>query len=81
MSPANTRKSTHVSLRLQVLSIFGQLCRALKHVHDRDILHRDIKAQNVFLASYTGHAAGLGPGTVVVKLGDFGVAKVLAAPL
>lgn len=39
---------------------------ALKHVHDRKILHRDLKAQNIFLTK-----------TGVVKLGDFGIAYPL----
>ena len=39
---------------------------ALKHVHDRKILHRDIKTQNIFLTS-KGE----------VKLGDFGISRVL----
>lgn len=51
-----------------VLHIFVQLCLALKHVHDRKILHRDIKAQNVFLMQ-----------NGIVKLGDFGIAKVLTS--
>ena len=50
----------------QILDWFVQLCLALKHVHDRKILHRDLKSQNVFLT-----ANGM------VKLGDFGIAKVL----
>jgi NIMA (never in mitosis gene a)-related kinase len=28
---------------------FVQLSLALKHVHDRKILHRDLKSQNIFL--------------------------------
>jgi len=39
---------------------------ALKHIHDRKILHRDIKAPNVLITS-----------TGLIKLGDFGVAKCL----
>ena len=30
---------------LQVLDYFVQICLALKHVHDRKILHRDLKSQ------------------------------------
>lgn len=52
----------------EVMRIFVQICLALKHVHDRNILHRDLKSQNIFLTS-----------TGVVKLGDFGIAKVLEA--
>ncbi|CAF3325181.1 unnamed protein product [Rotaria sp. Silwood1] len=50
----------------QILDWFVQITLALKHVHDRKVLHRDIKSQNVFLTS-DGAA----------KLGDFGISKVL----
>lgn len=49
-----------------ILDWLCQMCLAIKHIHDRKILHRDIKAQNVFVMK---------DGTV--KLGDFGIAKVL----
>ena len=49
-----------------ILDWFTQMCLALKHVHDRKIIHRDIKAQNVFLMS---------DGTI--RFGDFGVARIL----
>ncbi|KAF0701215.1 Aste57867_8289 [Aphanomyces stellatus] len=51
----------------QVLDLLVQICLALKHVHDRKILHRDIKPENIFLMQ-----------SRIVKLGDFGVAKVLS---
>ena len=51
-----------------VLSLFVQICLAIKHLHDRKVLHRDLKTQNVFLTS-----------NAMVKLGDFGIAKVLNA--
>ncbi|XP_071787553.1 serine/threonine-protein kinase Nek1-like isoform X2 [Asterias amurensis] len=50
----------------QVLDWFVQICLAIKHVHDRKILHRDIKSQNIFLTRKG-----------IVKLGDFGIARVL----
>jgi NIMA (never in mitosis gene a)-related kinase len=52
----------------QIIDWFVQICLAIKHVHDRKILHRDLKSQNIFLTK-TGR----------VKLGDFGIAKVLNA--
>ncbi|XP_041054601.1 serine/threonine-protein kinase Nek5-like [Carcharodon carcharias] len=51
----------------QVLDWFVQICLGLKHIHDRKILHRDIKTQNIFLC----HKG------VTVKLGDFGIARML----
>ncbi|KAI9668880.1 MAG: Cell cycle serine/threonine-protein kinase cdc5/MSD2 [Alyxoria varia] len=43
-----------------------QLCGAVKYLHTRDIVHRDIKAGNVFLDEQMN-----------VKLGDFGLAAIM----
>jgi NIMA (never in mitosis gene a)-related kinase len=53
-----------------VLEWFTQICLGLKHIHDRKILHRDLKGQNIFLTSKG-----------MVKIGDFGIAKVLASTM
>ncbi|XP_026237636.2 serine/threonine-protein kinase Nek5 isoform X2 [Urocitellus parryii] len=51
----------------QILGWFVQISLGLKHIHDRKILHRDIKSQNIFLSK----------NGMVAKLGDFGIARVL----
>ena len=50
----------------QILNWFVQLALAIKHLHDRKCLHRDIKAENIFLTSDNR-----------IKLGDFGISKLL----
>ncbi|XP_056011940.1 serine/threonine-protein kinase Nek1-like isoform X3 [Ostrea edulis] len=52
----------------QVMDWFVQICLAVKHIHDRKILHRDIKSQNIFLSADGS-----------LRLGDFGIAKVLGS--
>jgi serine/threonine-protein kinase len=51
----------------QLVPIVTQLCKALQAAHDRKVVHRDVKPENVFL-SHEG-------GETFVKLLDFGVAK------
>jgi serine/threonine-protein kinase len=55
----------------EVLELAIQVCPALKHAHDHGIIHRDLKPSNLLLRR-----------DGVVKLLDFGVAKVFAnAPI
>lgn len=47
-----------------ILSFFIQICLGVHFLHERRILHRDIKSLNIFLK-----------GANQIKLGDFGLAK------
>lgn len=51
----------------EILEMFVQIWIAIKYAHDMKVMHRDIKAQNIFLTKKG-----------IVKLGDFGIAKVLS---
>jgi len=57
----------------EVRFLFEQLCHALGAAHDKGVVHRDLKPANIFLA--TSRVVGL---SWMVKVLDFGIAKVLA---
>jgi serine/threonine protein kinase len=54
--------------------ILEQIAHALAAAHDVDVVHRDLKPDNVFLA--TARTAGA---SFMVKILDFGLAKVVSA--
>merc|ERR1719486_1480389 len=60
------KKSMTKFAEQQILRWFTQALLALKFIHDKHILHRDLKSQNLFLT-----ASGR------LRIGDFGIAKVL----
>lgn len=50
----------------QIIDWFIQITLALQYMHERSILHRDLKTQNIFLTKYE-----------IIKIGDLGIAKIL----
>src|SRR5262249_31665269 len=66
-SYAHQRGTPALSIR-QALRIATQVCRALEHVHEHGIAHRDVKTSNIFLDE-RGNAV----------LGDFGLADMKSA--
>ncbi|XP_035652640.1 serine/threonine-protein kinase Nek4 isoform X3 [Oncorhynchus keta] len=50
----------------QVVEWFVQIAMALQYLHEKCILHRDLKTQNIFLTK-----------TNIIKVGDLGIARVL----
>ena len=49
---------------LEVAELIYQICLAVKHLHDMNIAHRDIKPQNIIITK-----------NQILKLIDFGLAK------
>ena len=48
------------------MDVFYQMTSALRYIHDRNVLHRDLKTANIFLTKEG-----------MVKIGDFGISKML----
>lgn len=53
---------------LEILIIFDQIVSAITYIHDRNIVHRDLKTANIFMTDEK-----------VFKIGDFGICKVLGS--
>ena len=66
----------------QAAELVAALAEAVQHAHSRGVLHRDIKPTNVLLDLQPVESSAQRPttatsGTVVPKLADFGMAKLL----
>eukprot|EP01137_Pigoraptor_chileana_P004636 Opistho-2@46545 len=62
----DTKKAGELMHEDDAMDWFTQLTMAIHYMHERRILHRDLKSSNVFLTHDN-----------IVKLGDLGIAKVL----
>jgi len=61
----------------ETLEIAAQVCSVLHVAHIRGFIHRDIKPQNIMLASSGASINNvLGAGNLLVKLTDFGIVRV-----
>ena len=64
----------HEEIPPEIAACLGlQLCEALGHAHDKGIIHRDVKPENVLLEVNESRKLA------TVKLTDFGIAKVIDA--
>lgn len=52
-----------------LLNWFVQLLLAVQYIHKRNVLHRDLKAKNIFLKNN------------MIKIGDFGISRILQGNL
>jgi WD40 repeat protein len=55
------------------LELFLQVCEGVEHAHQKGVLHRDLKPNNILVANQDGRA--------LVKIIDFGVAKAIGPRL
>jgi serine/threonine-protein kinase len=57
----------------RALGLLGQVCRALAAAHDREVVHRDVKPDNVFVVRRAD-------GAEQAKVIDFGISQVSVDP-
>merc|ERR1719240_1910255 len=63
---SKTRKAMKTFPEEKIIRWFTEASLALKYMHDKHVLHRDLKTQNLFLTSSDR-----------LRVGDFGISKVL----
>ncbi|AUX23746.1 uncharacterized protein SOCEGT47_042760 [Sorangium cellulosum] len=73
--------SSHREMPAEIgAAVVLELCDALEHAHASGIIHRDVKPENVLVELPSDRAPASWDGAgVVIKLTDFGIAKILDA--
>ncbi|CAG2164900.1 unnamed protein product [Oppiella nova] len=68
----NTTEPGHLEFFISITWL-NEIAQGLKylHTHKPPIMHRDLKPENIFMATVK-------PNTALLKLGDFGLAKIQA---
>ena len=65
----------------RALTLLRQVCAGVEAAHDEGILHRDLKPANVFIVQRKKKGGGSIAGEDIVKVGDFGLAKIISQSL
>jgi len=61
------------------LRLFATICRAVAYAHQRGVIHRDLKPSNILVVGDErpeGSSSATGPAVPVVKILDFGLARI-----
>ncbi|CAB3243746.1 unnamed protein product [Arctia plantaginis] len=64
------KRSPKLLQQQEILFYYCQVLLGVDYIHSKNIIHRDLKAENILLTGKCG---------VVVKIGDFGISKMLAS--
>lgn len=65
----------------RALALLRQTCAGVEAAHDEGILHRDLKPANIFIVQKKKKDGSTLAGDDLVKVGDFGLAKIISQSL
>ncbi|HEV2904139.1 MAG TPA: serine/threonine-protein kinase, partial [Pyrinomonadaceae bacterium] len=65
----------------RALALLRQTCAGVEAAHDEGILHRDLKPANIFIVQKKKKDGSTLAGDDIVKVGDFGLAKIISQSL
>jgi hypothetical protein len=65
----------------RALTLLRQTCAGVEAAHDEGILHRDLKPANIFIVQKKKKDGTTLAGDDLVKVGDFGLAKIISQSL